>query len=114
MREIATNPFSYGMETYIFVIVLASVAGLVRFLNTCVKDGEFRFLVLIRDLFTGILAGLMAFWICEYFDLIGPLSNVAVIMAGVMGIRAIEEIKNIILNVLNASALNAKRHSDQQ
>lgn len=96
------NPFVYSTDTYIFVIILASIAGFVRFLNVSVKTGEMKILALMRDLFTGILSGLMAFWICEYFNLIGPLSNVAVVIAGVMGVRAIDEIKDIIFNILNA------------
>lgn len=102
------NPFIYGMDTYVFVIILASIAGFVRFLNVSVKTGEMKFLALIRDLFTGILSGLMAFWICEYFNLIGPLSNVAVVIAGVMGVRAIDEIKNIVFNILNAYTASKK------
>lgn len=102
------NPFVYSTDTYVFVIILASIAGFVRFLNVSVKTGEMKFLALLRDLFTGILSGLMAFWICEYFNLIGPLSNVAVVIAGVMGVRAIDEIKDIIFNILNAYTISKK------
>lgn len=102
------NPFVYSTDTYVFVVILASVAGFVRFLNVSVKTGEMKFLALLRDLFTGILSGLMAFWICEYFNLVGPLSNVAVVIAGVMGVRAIDEIKDIIFNILNAYTTSKK------
>ena len=102
------NPFVYSTDTYVFVVILASVAGFVRFLNVSVKTGEMKFLALLRDLFTGILSGLMAFWICEYFNLVGPLSNVAVVIAGVMCVRAIDEIKDIIFNILNAYTSSKK------
>lgn len=102
------NPFVYSTDTYVFVVILASVAGFVRFLNVSVKTGGMKFLALLRDLFTGILSGLMAFWICEYFNLVGPLSNVAVVIAGVMGVRAIDEIKDIIFNILNAYTSSKK------
>ena len=105
---INVNPFTYSTDTYVFVIILASIAGFVRFLNVSVKTGEMKFLALLRDLFTGILSGLMAFWICDYFNLIGPLSNVAVVIAGVMGVRAIDEIKDIIFNILNAYTTSKK------
>lgn len=105
---IQVNPFVYSTDTYVFVVILASVAGFVRFLNVSVKAGEMKFLALLRDLFTGILSGLMAFWICEYFNLVGPLSNVAVVIAGVMGVRAIDEIKDIIFNILNAYTTSKK------
>ena len=105
---IHVNPFVYSTDTYVFVIILASIAGFVRFLNVSVKTGEMKFLALLRDLFTCILSGLMAFWICEYFNLIGPLSNVAVVIAGVMGVRAIDEIKDIIFNILNAYTASKK------
>ena len=62
----------------------------------------------MRDLFAGILAGLMAFWICEYFELVGPFSNVAVVIAGMMGINGIEEIKGIIFTVLKAYTAKGK------
>ena len=102
------NPFVYSTDTYAFVIILASIAGFVRFLNVSVTTGEMKFLALMRDLFTGILSGLMAFWICEYFNLIGPLSNVAVVIAGVMGVRAMDEIKDIIFNIRNAYTASKK------
>lgn len=102
------NPFTYSADTYIFVVILASIAGFVRFLNVSVKTGELKILALLRDLFTGVLSGLMAFWICEYFNLVGPLSNVAVVVAGVMGVRAIDEIKDIIFNILNAYTASKK------
>ena len=102
------NPFVYSTDTYVFVIILASIAGFVRFLNVSVKTGEMKFLALVRDLFTGILSGLMAFWICEYFDLVGPFSNVAVVVAGMMGINGLDEIKGIILTVLKAYAAKGK------
>ena len=105
---INVNPFTYSTDTYVFVIILASIAGFVRFLNVSVKTGEMKFLALLRDLFTGILSGLMAFWICDYFNPIGPLSNVAVVIAGVMGVRAIDEIKDIIFNILNAYTTSKK------
>lgn len=96
------NPFAYGLDVYAYVIALSSAAGLVRFLNTCVQENEFKWIVLLRDLFTGILTGLMAFWTCEFFEVVGPLSNVAIVIAGVMGIRAVEEIKSIVFTVLSA------------
>ena len=106
------NPFSYSTDTYLFVIILASIAGFVRFLNFSVKTGKMRFVVLLRDLSTGSLAGLMAFWICEYFNLVGPLSNVAVVVAGVMGVRAIDEIKGIVFNILNAYMASKKNEQN--
>lgn len=102
------NPFAYDTEVYLWVIVLASIAGIVRFINTCIPSKEFHYIVLVRDLFAGVLAGLMAFWICEYFDLIGPFSNVAVAIAGMMGINGIEEIKGIVLTVLRVYTTNHK------
>ena len=96
------NPFTYSLTTYVYVVSLSIIAGFVRFLNACVKTNEFRILILFRDLFTGIVAGLLAFWICDFFGLVGPLSNVAVVVAGMMGIQAVEEIKNIVFTILSA------------
>ena len=96
------NPFSYGLETYSFVVLLASIAGFVRFLNTTIATKQFHFMLLIRDLLTGILAGLMAFWLCDFFNLIGPLSNVAIVIAGMLGVQAVDEIKHIIFSILQS------------
>ena len=103
-----TNPFDYSPTVYLWVIGLSSIAGFVRFINNCIQNKTFHYIVLMRDLFAGILAGLMAFWICEYFDLIGPFSNVAVVIAGMMGINGIEEIKGIIFTVLKAYTAKGK------
>lgn len=92
----------YDLDVYIGVVLLSTIAGFVKFLNICVQDRRFDWLVLVRDLMTGIFAGLMAFWICDYFDLAKPLVNVSVCIAGFLGIRAIEEIKGIILNIVQA------------
>ena len=92
----------YDLSTYSIIVLLSSLAGLVRFLNVCVKDRRFDFLVLIRDLTTGVFAGFMAFWICEYFELAKPLVNVSVCIAGFLGIQAIDEIKLIMLNIIQA------------
>lgn len=95
------NPFTYSLSTYVYIVLLSTIAGFVKFLNACVKTNEFKILILVRDLFTGIVAGLLAFWICDFFGLVGPLSNVAVVVAGMMGIQAVEEIKNIVFTILN-------------
>lgn len=97
-----SDQFEIGLASYAWVVALSSIAGIVRFLNVCVKTNKFHMLVLIKDLMTGILSGLMAFWICQYFGLVGPLSNVAVAIAGVMGVQAIDEIKNVVFTILNA------------
>lgn len=92
-------PFTYSMETYLWVLALACVAGFVKFINNSVQN-KANIIILIRDVFTGALSGLVAFWLCEYHDLIGPVSNIAVVAAGFFGIKALEEIKNIIVSII--------------
>ena len=96
------NPFAYDTEIYLWVVLFASIAGIAKFTDTCVKTKSINMLVLVRDLFTGILTGFMAFWLCEYLGLLGPFSNVAIVVGGFLGTNAMEEVKGIILTVLNA------------
>lgn len=90
------TPFGYPIETYIWVIGLASAAGMVKNINYTAITKQFSLLLLLRDILTGGFSGLMAFWICENYEVKIPLNAVAIAIAGIMGARAWEEIETVI------------------
>lgn len=47
------TPFGYPIETYIWVIGLASAAGMVKNINYTAITKQFSLLLLLRDILTG-------------------------------------------------------------
>lgn len=86
------DPFGTSLTTYIWVIGLACFGGMVKYLN---NPGEFRILVLLRDLVTAGFAGLLTFWMCEWTNILGPLSAVLIATSGLMGTRVLKEVENL-------------------
>lgn len=95
--------FGYAISTYLWVIGLSSISGTVKYLNEFVQRDSSRtkeFFYFIRDIFSGILSGLMAFWICEAFAIQQPLNAVVVTLAGIMGNRAWAEFEAILKTII--------------
>lgn len=92
------SPFGYPIETYIWVIGLACIAGAIKNINAYASSNTkaFSFIILLKDILTGGLSGLMAFWLCEYYEVKVPLNAVIISITGIMGARAWDEVEDFI------------------
>lgn len=86
------NPFGDSLSTYLYVMGLAILGGLVKYLN---RTDKFRMWVLVRDLITAGFCGLLTFWMCEWMNIEGPLSAVLIATSGLMGTRLLREFENL-------------------
>lgn len=103
------NPFIYPLSTYIFVISLASISGAIKCIsNVTYKKEPFNLLQLVSDMLTGGLAGLMAFWICDSFNITDAKVYVIVTISGIMGIRAWNEFETLVKQILRIPYQNDK------
>lgn len=84
------DPFGEPLSTYAWVIGLAILGGLVKYLN---YTDRFRFWILVRDLITAGFCGLLTFWMCEWMTIGGPLSAVLIATSGLMGTRLLRELE---------------------
>jgi hypothetical protein len=87
------NPFGYSAITYLWVIGLACAGGLVKYLNTPLKNFGLR--LFIADLVSAGFMGLVTFWLCQWTGINGPLSAVLIGTSGLMGNRATKELEYI-------------------
>ena len=98
--------FGYPLSTYLWVIGLSSISGTVKYLNELatirqgVQKSKNELLYFFRDVLTGVVSGLMAFWLCESFSIKEPLNAVAVTIAGIMGNRAWAEFEGLLKAII--------------
>lgn len=85
------DPFGYPLSHYVWVVIVASVGGLVKYLNSMQKFSAGRAAV---ELITAGFTGLMTFWICKWMNIEGALQPVMVAVSGFMGVRAWQEFEN--------------------
>lgn len=107
----------YPVSTYVWIIGLSSISGTVKYLNEYTRVDTHRsneLLCLLRDILTGILSGLMAFWLCESFSIREPLNAVVVTIAGIMGNRAWAEFETLFRTILFKSPIPAVHASVEQ
>lgn len=86
------DPLGYPWSTYLWVIFVACVAGLVKHLNGM---KQFSMGKLLIDGVTASFTGIIAFWLCEAKDIHGPMSAVMIAIAGAMGNRCWKEFENV-------------------
>ncbi len=86
------DPLGYPWTTYLWVILVACVAGLVKHLNSVKK---FKAGKMVVDMITAGFVGVIVFWLCEARDIHGPMSAVAIAISGAMGNRCFTELENI-------------------
>lgn len=84
------DPFQEPLSTYLWVVGLALLGGLVKYLNHVER---FRWLILVRDLVTAGFCGLLTFWMCQWLNVSGPLSAVLIATSGLMGTRLLKELE---------------------
>lgn len=92
--------------TYGWVIALAALGGLVSFirrLNKATKPKPLRliFLKLGGELIISAFAGLITYWLCQYWSVPSPLEAVAIGVSGHLGGRAIDSVGRIWLAILD-------------
>lgn len=95
------DPNTYWTLTYLWVLLLAGVGGLVRFIRelnqaTTPKPLKFIFLKLVGELIVSSFAGVVTFLLCQAMDIDLLWSAVATAVAGHMGGNAIDTITKII------------------
>lgn len=86
------DPLGYSWFTYLWVVFIACMAGLIKHLNAAHRS-SFRQLFVI--LVTAGGTGVIAFWLCEARQIQGPMSAVLIATAGAMGNRCWTEFENI-------------------
>lgn len=86
------DPLGYPWTTYVWVIAVAGTVAGFRHLNSMKR---FRLGKLLLDIGTAGVTGVITFWLCEARDIHGPMSAVAIAVAGAMGNRFWSEIENI-------------------
>lgn len=85
------GPFDYSVLTYLWVMGLSALGGIVSFMGK-LKSGAaraFNLTEFIGELFTSGFAGLLTFWLCEAARINPLLSAVLIGISGHMGSRAI-------------------------
>ena len=85
--------FGYPLSTYIVVIAISVVAGLVRHLN---GKETWHWGHLFRDCLTSAFNGIVVFWFCDYKKVTGSLQLVIVAVAAMMGARVWVEVENYL------------------
>lgn len=103
------DPTTYGLLTYIWVVLLSTWGGLVNWLRKY-KSGTmptFNLMELIGEIATSAFAGLLTFWLCEA-ALFEPLITAALVgVSGHMGSRAIY----LLETMLHTKLPNISKHS---
>lgn len=87
----AKDPMGYPLKTYGFMLCVAVIGGLVSFYGK-VRRKEVEALSimhLIGEIATSAFAGLLTFWVCEYFDIQQILTAPLVGVAGHLGAKTI-------------------------
>lgn len=96
-------PEDFGALTYVYVIVLSLLGGLVKFLgdwNSRRIKGRIV-IELAMDLVTSAFVGLLTFWACEALQIAPAWVPVCVGVAAHMGTRAIALFGRVLLAKLN-------------
>jgi hypothetical protein len=84
------DPFGYAWTEYAFTILLASVGGLIKFLN----GDQLKLRPLIVTVLTAGYTGLLTFWFCKMMSIQGPLMAILISIGGMMGNRTWSEFEN--------------------
>ncbi len=89
--DVRDDPLAYPLKQYGFILAIALFGGLVSWYAK-VRNGQaqaWNIMQLTGELCTSAFAGLLAFWLCQYWGMPGPLEAALVGVAGHMGTRAI-------------------------
>jgi hypothetical protein len=85
------NPFDYSVITYLWVLAVSALGGLVNF-HRKMREGQtraFNVTEFLGELVTSAFAGLLTFWLCESANIDRLVAAVMIAVSGHMGSRAI-------------------------
>ena len=97
VQTVIKTPLSYSLLEYGSVLAVALLGGLVSWYSK-VKKGElvaWNISALIGELCVSAFAGLMAFWLCEYFNLNQLLTACVVGMSGHAGAKGLAALESL-------------------
>lgn len=100
---IEKDPFTYPLITYIWVLGLAVVGGIVGHLN---RMRKFRLGAFLIDIISSGFIGLLTFWLCEASDFSQYMTAALVGISGHMGSRAWFELENALRSKLGLPLSN--------
>ncbi len=86
------DPLGYPWTTYMWVVAIACLAGVVKHLNGMKRFSLWKLAV---DLLTASFVGVVMFWLCKAKGIDGPMMAVAIALGGAMGNRFWSELENI-------------------
>ena len=92
------DPTSYTLITYLWVIIISALGGVVSFIRKIQGDHArpFNIAELIGEVVTSGFVGVITFWLCESSG-VNPLLSAALIgVSGHMGSRALFMLENIL------------------
>lgn len=82
------NPFGYPLETYLWVVGVACIAGVIKHINTAKKVTLVKLAI---DVLTAGFMGVLTFWVLEAIPIRGPMAAVLIATGGLMGNKAMKE-----------------------
>ena len=92
------NPLDYPIRHWIFILFMAMLGGLASWYNK-VKKGELaagNLFALTGEFVVSALAGLLAFLVCDYFNMPVGITGAAAGLAGHAGARALSLLEAIM------------------
>jgi len=91
-QVVMKTPLSYSLTEYGVVLATALLGGLANWYTKAKNDpsGSYSAAALIGELCVSAFAGVIAFWLCEYFEMQPLLTAAAVGMAGHAGARGLD------------------------
>lgn len=94
------DPMTYSLLTYAGVVALAGWGGVVNWVQRR-KDGRaFSFVELVGEICVSGFSGLLAFWICEHYEVAPLLTAPVVGVAGHLGSRTVFILEKRLLDYL--------------
>jgi hypothetical protein len=101
-----STPMLMPILTYIWVALIAMFGGLVSFIRRLNKRNtpmpmRRLFITLVGELVISAFAGLITYWLCQYWGLHPALTAVFVATSGHLGGKSIDAIGRIWMGVLD-------------
>ena len=96
--DLERNPLDYPVKQWIFILLMAMLGGLASWYNK-VKKGELvatNLFALTGEFVVSALAGMLAFLVCDYFNMPVGITGAAAGLAGHAGARALSLLEAIM------------------
>lgn len=105
------DPLGYPWSTYLWVLAIASIAGIIKHLNSAHK---FKWRSLAVTCLTAGFTGVIVFWLCKARDIDGPMMAVMIAIAGAMGNRCWTQFENIWRLKLGLNQIDEKDRTEDE